>query len=79
MAKQSRLGSGKRFKALTVSLKKRGVKDPAALAAWIGRRKYGERFQKLSARARVRAHRRSGGVVVKAHYRCKRNKSEVTF
>lgn len=46
MAK-AKLGSGARFRALT---KKVGSK---ALAAWIGRRKYGKAgFAKLSARGR---------------------------
>lgn len=36
------LGSGGRFRALEESLSKRqGVKNPAALAAYIGRKKYG--------------------------------------
>ena len=70
MATRPRLGSGKRFKTLETSLRARGVKDPAALAAWIGRRKYGaKRFAGLSKRARVRAHRRVNGSVVKAHWR----------
>ncbi len=46
MAK-AKLGSGARFKALS---KKVGS---SALAAWIGRKKYGKsRFQKLSARGK---------------------------
>lgn len=50
------LGSGKRFKDLESQLARRqGVSNPAALAASIGRRKYGkQRFQQLSARARRR-------------------------
>jgi hypothetical protein len=45
-----KLGSGKRFQALVAKLKKRkDVKDPAALAAWIGRKKYGKkRFAALA-------------------------------
>jgi len=38
-----KLGSGERFKKLTAKLKKQGVKDPEALAASIGRKKYGKR------------------------------------
>lgn len=50
MAKQGKLGSGSRFKALTKKLSKKGVSDPKALAAEIGRKKYGkEKFQKLAA------------------------------
>jgi len=46
MAK-AKLGSGARFKALA-----KKVKSPA-LAAWIGRKKYGKkRFGKLSARGK---------------------------
>lgn len=44
-----KIGSGKRFEELTGELKKKGVKDPGALAAWAGRQKYGKAaFQKLS-------------------------------
>ena len=46
-------GSGSRFKALSKKLKGRGVKNPDALAAYIGRKKYGKaKFQKLSAKGR---------------------------
>ncbi len=56
-----KLGSGKRFDQLVESLKKRDeaksttsmadVKDPGALAAWIGRKKFGKaKFQKLAAK-----------------------------
>lgn len=39
---QPKLGSGERFKRLSTSLSKRpGVTDPDALAAVIGRNKYG--------------------------------------
>ena len=48
MAK-AKLGSGRRFKSLTSKLSKKGAKNPKALAAWIGRKKYGKkRFAKLS-------------------------------
>lgn len=40
MAK-AKLGSGARFKALTKKLDREGVRDPKALAASIGRKKYG--------------------------------------
>lgn len=50
---KSALGSGDRFKTLEHQLERRGAHDPAALAAYIGRRKYGaKRFNQLSARAR---------------------------
>ncbi len=48
-AKKPKLGTGKRFKSLKSKLKKRGAKTPAALAAWIGRKKYGKkRYAELS-------------------------------
>lgn len=47
--RKPRLGSGERFRAVVGDLVRRGAKDPAALAAWIGRKKYGkERFQRLA-------------------------------
>jgi len=56
MARQTKkppLGTGERFKQLTGKLKKKGVKNPDALAAWIGRKKYGkQKFQKLAAAGR---------------------------
>ena len=48
MAK-AELGSGARFKALSKKLRKRGARDPDALAASIGRKKFGKkRFQELA-------------------------------
>lgn len=41
MARKAKLGTGKRFKALRARLAARGVKNPSALAAYIGRKKYG--------------------------------------
>jgi len=53
MARQGKLGSGARFKALSSKLKSQGVSDPDALAAKIGRTKYGKStFQKLAAAGR---------------------------
>jgi hypothetical protein len=50
---EPKLGTGARFKKLEGSLLKRGARDPAALAAWIGRKKYGaKRFGQLSAHAK---------------------------
>lgn len=47
--KEPKLGSGERFKKLEGKLEKKGVSDPAALAAYIGRKKYGkEKFQNLA-------------------------------
>lgn len=48
-----KLGSGARFKALKKKLASKGAKSPGALAAYIGRKKYGKsRFQKLAAKGR---------------------------
>jgi hypothetical protein len=48
--RKPKLGSGARFKALTTKLKKRGAKNPKALAAYIGRKKYGPK--KMAAMAK---------------------------
>lgn len=54
--KGTKLGSGKRFSAMTKALKKKGAKNPNALAAWIGRKKLGsEKMTKLSVVGRKRA------------------------
>lgn len=56
VAKTSKPGSGKRFSALEKSLKAEGVRDPGAVAASIGRKKYGaKRYAKMSAAGRKRA------------------------
>ena len=62
--RKPKLGSGARFKALTTKLKKRGAKNPKALAAFIGRNKYGpkklaEMAQKGKRIAKKRRKRRS--------------------
>ena len=56
-----KLGSGKRFANLESSLaKEKGIKNPGALAASIGRKKYGKtRFQAIAARAHKR---KAGGI-----------------
>jgi len=41
MAKSMKLGGGGRFAKLSGELKKKGAKNPKALAAFIGRKKYG--------------------------------------
>lgn len=49
----AKLGSGARFAALKSKLAKKGATNPGALAAWIGRKKYGaKRFAKLSAQGK---------------------------
>jgi hypothetical protein len=56
MAKSMKLGGGGRFAALEAKLSKKGVKNPGAVAAKIGREKYGsEKFQALAAAGRRRA------------------------
>lgn len=58
-SKKARLGSGSRFKALVSKLSSRmgkgKVRDPKALAAAIGRKKYGKKkFQKLASAGKKR-------------------------
>lgn len=55
--KKYKPGQGGRFKALKKTLgKRKGVRTPGALAAWIGRRKYGaKKMAKWSAAGRKRA------------------------
>tara|TARA_R100000008_G_C3571855_1_gene162678 strand:+ start:1305 stop:1523 length:219 start_codon:yes stop_codon:yes gene_type:complete len=53
--RKPKLGSGKRFKNLSSKLKKKGVKNPEALAAYIGRNKYGnEKMTAMAAKGRKR-------------------------
>jgi hypothetical protein len=54
MAKKSmKLGGGGRFQKLKNELSTEGVKNPAGLAAFIGRKKYGKKkFQKLAAKGK---------------------------
>ena len=53
-----KLGGGGRYEKLIGSLEKKGVKDPKALAASIGRKKLGsKKFQSLAAKGRRRALR----------------------
>ena len=55
VAKTSKPGSGKRFAALEKSIAASGASDPAAVAASIGRKKYGaKKFAKMSATGRKR-------------------------
>jgi hypothetical protein len=53
--RKPKLGSGKRFKSLKGKLARRGVRNPGALAASIGRKKYGaKKMAKMSAAGRRR-------------------------
>ena len=51
----ARLGSGARFKAVEASARKSGARNPAAVAAVAGRRKYGQK--KMTALAEAGKHR----------------------
>lgn len=51
--RKPKLGSGKRFASLKSKLARKGIRNPGALAASIGRKKFGaKKFAKLSARGR---------------------------
>jgi len=53
MAKKPPLGSGERFKQLTNKLAAKGAENPKALAAYIGRKKYGaKKMAKMAAAGR---------------------------
>lgn len=53
--KKPPLSTGERFRRLVRQLAAKGARDPKALAAWIGRKKYGKRrFQQLALKARKR-------------------------
>ena len=55
-----KLGGGGRYEKLVSSLESKGVKDPKALAASIGRKKLGsKKFQSLAAKGRRRAESQS--------------------
>jgi hypothetical protein len=58
MAKSMKVGGGGRFAKLEKSLKGK-VSDPGAVAAAIGRKKYGKaKFQKMAAKGQKRAAKR---------------------
>jgi hypothetical protein len=61
MSKLPRLGSGKRFDKLEKSIATKGdVKDPAAVAAAIGRKKYGNtKMQKLATAGKKRVGKKA--------------------
>ena len=53
MAKLPKLGTGKRFESLAKKLSAKGATNPKALAAWIGRKKFGvEKFNKLAVKGK---------------------------
>jgi len=48
-----KLGSGARYKHLVAALKKKGAKNPGALAGYIGRKRWGnKRMAKMAAAGR---------------------------
>lgn len=54
--KSMRVGGGGRYQKLVKDLEESGARDPRALAAHIGRKKYGKKkFQKMAAAGRKRA------------------------
>lgn len=59
MNKSMALGGGGRFKKLVGKLKEKGASDPKALAAWIGRKKYGKK--KMANMASAGRKRKSSG------------------
>ena len=55
MAKSMKLGGGGRFQKLSKELAAKGVRDPGAVAASIGRKKYGaKKMAKMSDAGRKR-------------------------
>lgn len=53
--KKPKLGTGERFRKVEAAARKGGARNPAAVAAAAGRKKYGKaRFQKLAAAGRKR-------------------------
>jgi hypothetical protein len=56
MKKSMKLGMGGRFAKLKASLSKKGITNPAALAASIGRKKYGaKKMTKMATAGKKRA------------------------
>lgn len=57
--KTSKPGEGKRFAAMSKLVEAGGAKDPDAVAAMIGRKKYGKkRFQEMASAGKSRASRK---------------------
>jgi hypothetical protein len=57
--KLPKLGTGERFKKVAAAAKASGARDPDAVAAAVGRKRYGaKKMAKLSARGRKRASKR---------------------
>lgn len=63
-----KLGSGKRFSNLSNKLASKGANNPDALAAWIGRNKYGpKKFAKLS-QGGIHTMQKSGSRMMQATF-----------
>lgn len=61
-AKKSPLGSGKRFRAIAADARRRGARNPNAVAAAAGRKKYGaKKMAQLAAAGRKRKARKRKG------------------
>jgi histidyl-tRNA synthetase len=53
MADDMKVGGGGRYRKLVKELAAKGAKEPRALAAYIGRKKYGKaKFQEMAAKGR---------------------------
>lgn len=59
VAKRSKLGSGARFKAVAAAAKASGARNPNAVAAAVGRRKYGKKKMTSLSKAVRRSGRRT--------------------
>lgn len=55
-----KLGSGERFAEIEANAKKYGMRNPAAVAASVGREKYGqEKMTRLAVAGKKRRHKKS--------------------
>jgi hypothetical protein len=55
MEKKPKLGSGKRFKAIEEKAEKSGARNPAAVAASAGMKKYGkEKMEEMAKKGKAR-------------------------
>lgn len=58
-AKKKPLGEGSRFKAVAAAAKAGGAKDPEAVAAAVGRKKYGKKkMSKLSTKGKKKGRKK---------------------
>lgn len=60
---KEKLGSGKRFKALANKMAREGVDDPDAVAASIGRKKYGnKKMTAMAEKGKARHSKKVSGI-----------------